>query len=177
MGKGRTAAFGARARRREWLDQTHQFPARINQAYLIEKHTLARVLVDKLQSAAGKADLFHLRSTLFKPASLSGFCRGFLGNLLRRGETRLYGDSAYRGQQVALKAKAPKAKDFTNKPAYRNTLLTEQDKEVNRTKSQTRAEVEHPFFTLKCIWGFAKVRHQGFAGNANRTLALIKIDK
>ena len=44
-----------------------------------------------------------------------------LGNLLRRGETRLYGDSAYRGQQVALKAKAPKAKDFTNKPAYRNT--------------------------------------------------------
>ena len=35
-----------------------------------------------------------------------------LRNLLHRGETRLYGDSAYRGQQVALKAKVPKAKDL-----------------------------------------------------------------
>ena len=46
-----------------------------------------------------------------------------LGNLLHGNETRLYGDSAYRGQQAALKAKAPKAKDFTNKRAYRNTAV------------------------------------------------------
>ena len=103
-----------------------------------------------------------------------------LGNLLHGAETRLYGDSAYRGQQGVLKAKAPKAKDFTNKRAYRNTPLTERDKEVNRTKSQTRAKVEHPFLTLKRIWGFAKVRYRGLAKNANRTfamLALINIDK
>jgi transposase, IS5 family len=103
-----------------------------------------------------------------------------LGNLLHGGETRLYGDSAYRGQQDTLRAKAPKARDFTNQRAYRNTPLTERDKQVNRTKSQTRAKVEHPFLTLKRLWGFAKVRYRGLAKNANRTfamLALINIER
>lgn len=103
-----------------------------------------------------------------------------LGNLLHGFETRLYGDSAYRGQQETLKAKSPKAKDFTNKRAYRNTPLTERDKEVNTTKSRVRAKVEHPFLTLKRIWGFAKARYRGLAKNANRTfamLALINIEK
>jgi transposase, IS5 family len=103
-----------------------------------------------------------------------------LGNLLHGSETRLYGDSAYIGQNEALKAKAPKAKDFTNKRAYRNTPLTERDKPVNHTKSQTRAKVEHPFLTLKRILDFAKVRYRGLAKNANRTfamLALINIDR
>jgi transposase, IS5 family len=103
-----------------------------------------------------------------------------LGHLPHGGETRLYGDSAYRGQQETLKAKAPKAKDFTNKRAYRNMPLTENDKQVHRTKSQTRAKVEYPFLTLKRIWGFAKVRCWGLAKNANRTfvmLALINIER
>jgi transposase, IS5 family len=103
-----------------------------------------------------------------------------LGNLLHGDETRLYGDSAYANQKQALAAKTPKAKDFTNQRAYRNKPLTERDKQVNRTKSQTRAKVEHPFLTLKRIWGFAKVRYRGLAKNANRVfamLALINIDK
>ena len=37
--------------------------------------------------------------------------------------------------------------------------------------------MEHAFFTLKRLWGFAKVRYRGLAKNANRTLALIDIDK
>jgi transposase, IS5 family len=103
-----------------------------------------------------------------------------LDKLLHGQESRLYGDSAYANQRAALKAKAPKAKDFTNKRAYRNKPLTERDKQVNRTKSQTRAKVEHPFLTLKRIWGFAKVRYRGLTKNANRVfamLALINIDK
>jgi transposase, IS5 family len=103
-----------------------------------------------------------------------------LDKLLHGQESRLYGDSAYANQRAALKAKAPKAKDFTNKRAYRNKPLTERDKQVNRTKSQTRAKVEHPFLTLKRIWGFAKVRYRGLTKNANRIfamLALINIDK
>ena len=45
-------------------------------------------------------------------------------------ETRLYGDSAYAGQQAVLKERAPKARDFINKRAYRNTPLGERDKEM-----------------------------------------------
>ena len=103
-----------------------------------------------------------------------------LPHLLHGQETRLYGDSAYAGQKEVLKALAPKAKDFTNKRAYRNKPLSERDKEVNTTKSQTRAKVEHPFLPLKRLWGFAKVRYRGLAKNANRVfamLALINIDK
>ncbi len=100
---------------------------------------------------------------------------GELGNLLTGNETRLYGDSAYRGknQRELLKQVAPNAKDFTNKRAYRNKPLSEADKETNRRKSTIRAKVEHPFLTLKCHWGFAKVRYRGLMKNANRAFAML----
>ena len=96
-------------------------------------------------------------------------------NLLHGQETRLYGDSAYRGkaQRERLKDIAPKAKDFTNKRAYKNRPLTEADKATNRRKSSVRSKVEHPFLTLKRLWGFAKVRYRGLAKNANRAFAML----
>jgi IS5 family transposase len=103
-------------------------------------------------------------------------------NLLFGDETRFYGDSAYRGkaQRQRLRELAPRAKDFTNKRAYRNRPLSEADKATNRRKSKVRAKVEHPFLTLKRLWGFAKVRYRGLAKNANRAfamLALINLNK
>ena len=96
-------------------------------------------------------------------------------NLLHGEETRFYGDSAYRGkaQRERLKQLAPTAKDFTNKRAYRNRPLTEADLETNRRKSSVRAKVEHPFLTLKRLWGFTKVRYRGLAKNANRAFAML----
>ena len=96
-------------------------------------------------------------------------------NLLHGNETRFYGDSAYRGkeQRERLRQLAPQAKDFTNKRAYRNAPLTEADKMTNRRKSSVRSKVEHPFLTLKRLWGFAKVRYRGLAKNANRAFAML----
>jgi IS5 family transposase len=96
-------------------------------------------------------------------------------NLLHGQETRFYGDSAYRGkaQRERLKEIAPKAKDFTNKRAYRHAPLTEADKETNRRKSSVRAKVEHPFLGLKRLWGFAKVRYRGLLKNGNRAFAML----
>jgi IS5 family transposase len=96
-------------------------------------------------------------------------------NLLHGEETRFYGDSAYRGkdQRQRLKKIAPKAKDFTNKRGYKNRPLTDADKEANRRKSSVRSKVEHPFLTLKRLWGFAKVRYRGLAKNANRAFAML----
>lgn len=98
-------------------------------------------------------------------------------NLLHGEETRFYGDSAYRGkaQRERLKMLAPQAKDFTNKRAYRNAPLTDADKETNRRKSSVRAKVEHPFLTIKRLWGFTKVRYRGLAKNANRAFAMLAI--
>ena len=105
-----------------------------------------------------------------------------LPNLLRGDETRLYGDSAYRGekQREWLTQIAPRARDFTNKRAYRSRPLSVADRQTNRRKSSVRAKVEHPFLTLKRLWGFAKVRYRGLAKNANRAfamLALINLNK
>jgi len=103
-------------------------------------------------------------------------------HLLHGGETRVYGDSAYRGkeQRERLRELAPKAKDFTNKRAYKNHPLSEADKATNRRQSSVRSKVKHPFLTLKRLWGFAKVRYRGLAKNANRAfvlLAMININK
>ena len=103
-----------------------------------------------------------------------------LGNVLHGDETRLYGDSAYRGQKQRLKELAPKARDFTNERAYRHRELSEAQKATNRRKSSVRAKVEHPFLTLKRNWGFTKTRYRGLAKNANRAytmLALINLQK
>jgi len=96
-------------------------------------------------------------------------------NLLHGDETRFYGDSAYRGkaQRERLKEIAPRAKDFTNKRAYRNAPLSDADKGANQRKSSIRAKVEHPFLILKRLWGFAKVRYRGLAKNANRAFAML----
>src|SRR6478735_11903863 len=40
---------------------------------------------------------------------------GQLGQLLHGGETRVYGDQAYRGQKAAIRECAPEARDFTNR--------------------------------------------------------------
>jgi len=103
-----------------------------------------------------------------------------LGNVLHGDETRLYGDSAYRGQKQRLKELAPKAREFTNERAYRHRELSEAQKATNRRKSSVRAKVEHPFLTLKRNWGFTKTRYRGLAKNANRAytmLALINLQK
>ena len=98
-----------------------------------------------------------------------------LPNLLHGEETRLYGDCAYRGERLReqLKELAPEARDFTNKRARRHRPLSEADKQTNRRKSSVRSKVEHPFLTLKRLWGFAKTRYRGLAKNANRAFAML----
>ena len=91
-----------------------------------------------------------------------------LEDLLHGEETRVWGDSAYAGQQQVLHEQAPNAKDFTNKKGFRNRPLSEEDAGKNRTKSKVRAKVEHPFLVLKRIFGFNKVRYRGLDKNAHR---------
>jgi IS5 family transposase len=91
-----------------------------------------------------------------------------LEDLLHGEETRVWGDSAYSGQQQVLHEHAPNAKDFTNKKGFRNRPLSEVDAGKNRTKSKVRAKVEHPFLVLKRIFGFNKVRYRGLDKNAHQ---------
>jgi transposase, IS5 family len=103
-----------------------------------------------------------------------------LTDLLHGKEKRVYGDSAYRGEKIhaQMKDTAPKAKDFTNERAYRNSELTKTQKRKNKYKSSIRSKVEYAFLVIKKLWGFTKVRYRGLAKNKNRlltTLALVNL--
>lgn len=103
-----------------------------------------------------------------------------LPELLHGKENRVYGDSAYRGQQIKerMHDAAPNAKDFSNERAYRNRRLSRKQKRTNKRKSSIRAKVEYVFLVIKRLWGFTKVRYRGLAKNKNRlltTLALVNV--
>jgi IS5 family transposase len=91
-----------------------------------------------------------------------------LGDLLHGNETRVWGDSAYTGQQQVLAEKAPAAKDFTQAKGSRNRQLTQAERTRNRRKSRVRSKVEQQFAVIKRQFGFSKVRYRGLAKNAHR---------
>ncbi len=93
-----------------------------------------------------------------------------LGDLLHGNETRVWGDSAYRGKTAAIREKAPYATDFTQPHSSRNKNLSATERKANRTKSRVRSRVEHVFHVVKRIFGFDKLRYRGIAKNAHRLL-------
>jgi transposase, IS5 family len=101
-----------------------------------------------------------------------------MGQLLHGQETRVYGDQAYKSQKEVIRAKAPKARDFTNRQCQWKHFLDEAIQAKNRNKSRIRARVEHSIGVIKRVFGFTKVRYRGLAKNGNRvfvTAALANI--
>jgi IS5 family transposase len=94
--------------------------------------------------------------------------REALPHLLHGNETRVWGDQGYQGQTGVIHARAPKAKDFTNKGYRYNGRINEVEKAKNRNKSRVRAKVEHVFGVIKNIFGFRKTRYRGLAKNLHR---------
>ena len=91
-----------------------------------------------------------------------------LPDLLHGGETRVWGDQAYRGQREVIRERAPNARDFTHRRYRQNGVVNEAERAKNRTKSKVRAKVEHAIGVIKCVFGFVKVRYRGLAKNAHR---------
>jgi len=91
-----------------------------------------------------------------------------LPHLLHGHETRVWGDQAYRGQKQAMRAVAPRARDFTNQRYRWGGRIDEQIKATNRTKSRVRAKVEHTIGMIKRVFGFQKVSYRGLAKNLHR---------
>ncbi len=101
-----------------------------------------------------------------------------LGQLLLGQETRVYGDQAYKSQGEVIRAKAPKARDFTNQQCKWKHRTDAAIKAKNQYKSRIRSRVEHSIGVIKRVFGFAKVRYRGLAKNGNRmfvTAALANI--
>src|ERR1017187_1898977 len=88
--------------------------------------------------------------------------------LLHGKERRVWGDQAYRGQKAAIRAGAPRAKDFTNQRYRWGKSIDESVKATNRRKSSVRAKVEHVFGVIKRVFGFQKGCYRGLAKNLHR---------
>ena len=88
--------------------------------------------------------------------------------LLHGRETRVWGDQGYQGQTEVIRARAPRAKDFTNRKYRGRGWVNEVEKAKNRTKSRVRAKVEHTIGVIKRVFGFQKVRYRGLAKNLHR---------
>ena len=58
-----------------------------------------------------------------------------------------------------------------NKNGKRSTAVDA----MNRTRSRTRARVEHVFQVVKRLWGFTKVRYRGLAKNTTRVFAAVAL--
>jgi transposase, IS5 family len=117
-----------------------------------------------------------IHSVVVTPANTAD-CK-VMDKLLHGEERRVYGDQAYKSQGELIRAKAPKAKDFTNRQCKWKHFFDEAIKAKNRTKSRIRSRVEHSIGVIKRVFGFAKVRYRGLAKNANRafvTAALANI--
>jgi IS5 family transposase len=94
--------------------------------------------------------------------------RDALPYLLHGRETRVWGDQGYQGQTEQIRARAPHARDFTNRKWRGRGWVNEIDKAKNRTKSRVRAKVEHAIGVIKHVFGFRKVRYRGLAKNLHR---------
>lgn len=91
-----------------------------------------------------------------------------LPHLLHGRETRVWGDQGYQGQTEVIRARAPRAKDFTNRKYRGRGWVNEVEKAKNQTKSRVRAKVEHTIGVIKRVFGFQKVRYRGLAKNLHR---------
>ncbi|MCL4703290.1 MAG: IS5 family transposase [Burkholderiaceae bacterium] len=117
-----------------------------------------------------------IHSVVVTPANTAD-CK-VMDRLLLGHETRVYGDQAYKSQSEVIRAKAPKARDFTNRQCKWKHFIDEAIKAKNRTKSRIRSRVEHSIGVIKRVFGFRKVRYRGLAKNGNRlfvTAALANI--
>lgn len=111
-----------------------------------------------------KTKLIH--TILASPANVGDALA--LPYLLHGNETRVWGDQAYRGQKDAMRAVAPRARDFINQRYRWGSRIDAQIKATNRNKSRVRAKVEHTIGVIKRVFGFQKVRYRGLAKNLNR---------
>ncbi len=111
-----------------------------------------------------KSKLIH--SVVATPANVAD--GNMMGELLHGGETHVWGDAAYAGRTEKIRAKAPGARDFTQRRGRGYKYLSAHQRRLNRSRSRVRARVEHMFGVIKRVFGFVKVRYRGIAKNANR---------
>jgi len=91
-----------------------------------------------------------------------------LVSLLSGTESALYADSAYKSELYDALLAVRGTKNCILERAYRNTPLTDEQKQCNRRHSGIRSIVERVFGVLKLHYGMGQARYLGLARNFTR---------
>lgn len=95
--------------------------------------------------------------------------------LLHGDEREIYGDKAYANEEKRLECRSLGIAWRVTIKAKRGQVLSERDKDWNRSRSRVRARVEHPFGVVKNLWGYRKVRYRGITKNAGQCFSLFAL--
>jgi len=92
-----------------------------------------------------KADKDSKLITKYSVSSAAPHDSTEIENLIDESDKEVYADSAYRSEAIEKMLQAKGCKSQIHEKGYRNTPMTQEQQESNRTKSQTRAKIEHIF--------------------------------
>lgn len=106
-------------------------------------------------------------------ASVNDFTQ--MPELLHGQETEVYGDRSYWSEEHRWLCRQTGIRYRVNRRGKRGRDLTPAQKLINRSRSQTRAFVEHPFNVVKRLWGFTKVRYRGIAKNLAKAYSMFAL--
>ncbi len=98
-----------------------------------------------------------------------------LNHLLHGEEKALYGDKAYWKEEDRTSFEASGVRYRVNRRGTSHRPLSWKWRQINRARSRIRARGEHPFHTVKRLWGFAKVRYRGLAKNLARAQTMFAL--
>ena len=115
----------------------------------------------------------HVHSVIATNAAAADITQ--LDNLLHGEETTLYGDQAYWKEADRQDFEAAGVRYRVNRRPPGKQPLSERWRRINRARSRIRARGEHPFHTVKRLWGFAKVRYRGLAKNLARAQTMFAL--
>jgi IS5 family transposase len=94
-----------------------------------------------------------------------------LPDLMHGDESVLYGDKGYWSERDRVELESVGIRYRVNRRGTKSKPLSDEWKEINRSRSRVRSRVEHPFHVVKRLWGFTKVRYRGLRKNAVRAYA------
>jgi len=97
------------------------------------------------------------------------------GKLLHGGESAVWADSGYRGIEKRDDHRDRRVAWYIGmRPGRRRQLPDGSAEEKHeRVKASMRAKVEHPFFYVKRMFGYSKVRYRGLKKNTERISLLL----
>jgi IS5 family transposase len=98
-----------------------------------------------------------------------------LDKLLHGEAQALYGDKAYWKEEDRTSFEACGGRYRVHRRATSGTPLNWKWRQINRARARIRARGEHPFHTVKRLWGFAKVRYRGLAKNLARAQTMFAL--